>query len=302
MSIGPNPRPLLGVMAVAALAMLAPQAARAQAVCRTSNCSQATPPAECRNRATPRIATVHMTGLLAYSPSEPKIEPADCVEWIADAVTHSSTADPCAGGLCTAPSGPGCSWESGNVSFVDTTPSVVCAYDPAVYPPESADGFYCRFHDNAAHLGTMHGTLHVTTPIQLTVNKDAFPGDVVLAWTGGGILGDITYKVVRSDSGNPAFPAGDITLFDPDGGSTGTLLADKGELANTSPRLYLVRNRQTNEGSPSSCQPPDCDDLDPCTIDSCLSGTCLHDPAPDGTPCEPLNPYAVCLGGVCTAP
>ncbi len=65
-----------------------------------------------------------------------------------------------------------------------TIPSVFCAYDPTVYPPESADGFYCRFHDNALHQGTMHGVLHVTTPIQLTVTKNVLPGDIELAWTG----------------------------------------------------------------------------------------------------------------------
>jgi hypothetical protein len=28
-----------------------------------------------------------------------------------------------------------------------------------------------------------------------------------LTWTGGGVTGDVTYKVVRSNAGDPAFPA-----------------------------------------------------------------------------------------------
>ncbi len=115
-------------------------------------------------------------------------------------------------------------------------------------------------------------------------------------------MSDVTYKVVRSDSGNPAFPAGDTTVFDPDSGATGTRFVDKGELGTLTPRFYLVRNRQTNEASPSGCQPPDCNDLEPCTLDTCVSGLCQNDPAPDGTPCDAGNPYAACMSGVCTLP
>jgi hypothetical protein len=32
--------------------------------------------------------------------------------------------------------------------------------------------------------------------------------NIVLNWTGGGVAGDVTYKVVRSLIGNPLFPAG----------------------------------------------------------------------------------------------
>ncbi len=287
--------------ALIVLAVLAPAGVRAQ-TCRTSNCSQTTPPPGCQNLATPRTAIVHLTGLLTYSPSEPKIEPGECVQWVADAVTHSSTADPCPGGLCTSPAPPTCLWESGDVSATGAPPSVICGYDPATYPPETADGFYCRFHDNALHTGTMHGTLHVTTAIGLLVDKNSLTGTVVLSWSGGGILNDVTYKVVRSNSGNPTFPAGDITLLDPDGGSTGSQYTDIGELSVSTSRYYIVRNRQTNESTATGCQPPDCNDLDPCTIDSCVNGACQYDAAPDGTPCDIYNPYAVCMGGYCTTP
>jgi plastocyanin len=237
-------------MAIAAvLAALAPLAARAQTACRTPACSQTTPPPACQNRATPYTTTVLLTSLRTYSPPEPKIEPGDCIDWtVTGILTHSSTADPCPTAIaCGSPSPPSCLWDSGNVAPTDTPPSVVCAYDPTAYPPDTNDGYYCRFHDSPAHLGTMHGILHVTSPIKLTADKDTGSGSVVLTWTGGGITGDVTYMVVRSELGDPTFPDASASLNDPDAGATGTVFTDPGELGNPSTRYYLVRNRQSTE-------------------------------------------------------
>jgi plastocyanin len=185
-----------------------------------------------------------------YTPASPKIEPGECVEWRSAGFTHSSSADPCPDDVltsCGSPSPPACHWDSGDVAAAGTPPSAVCYYDPAAYPPTTVDGFYCRIHDNPAHTGTMHGTLAVTTPIDLTVDKNAGAGSVVLTWTGGGVTGDVTYKVVRSNAGDPAFPAAGITTFNPDGGTAGTQFTDAGELAGPAIRYYLIRNRQINE-------------------------------------------------------
>ncbi len=224
--------------------------ARAQTACITPNCGQGTIPTACLNRATPSTATVLMTSTLVFNPASPKIEPGDCVEWRSTGFIHSSSADPCPDDVltsCTSPSPPSCLWDSGNVSSSATPPSAVCYYDPATYPPTTADGFYCRIHDNPSHTGTMHGTLQVTTPIVLTVDKNVAAGDVVLGWTGGGVPGDVTYKVVRSDAGDPTFPLAGITTLNPDGGTAGTQFTDAGELGNPASRYYLVRNRQINE-------------------------------------------------------
>jgi plastocyanin len=248
MTTGPFLRRASGAATAVALAALAAASARAQTACRTPDCSQTTPPLACRNRATPRTTPVLMTSVRTYSPAEPKIEPGDCIEWTAEGLTHSSSADPCPTAIpCNSPSPASCLWDSGNVAFNDSPPSVICAYDPASYPPETADGYYCRFHDNPSHTGTMHGILHVTTAIQLTANKDTIQGDVVLTWSGGGIVGDVTYMLVRSESGDPAFPVASITLNDPDAGATGTQFTDLGELQNPGTRYYLVRNRQSTE-------------------------------------------------------
>jgi plastocyanin len=224
--------------------------ARAQTACITPNCGQGTIPAACLNRATPSTATVLMTSTLVFNPASPKIEPGDCVQWRSSAFVHSSSADPCPDDVltsCASASPPSCLWDSGNVSSSGTPPAVVCYYDPATYPPTTADGFYCRLHDNPAHTGTMHGTLQVTTPIQLTVDKNVGAGSVVLTWSGGGVAGDVTYKVVRSNAGDPTFPAPSITTFNPDGGTAGIQFTDAAELAGTATRYYLIRNRQINE-------------------------------------------------------
>ncbi len=239
-----------GTAAVAIAAALLTMPARAQTACITPNCSQGSPPAACRNRATPRTAVVLMTSTLVFNPASPKIEPGDCVEWRSSAFIHSSSADPCPDDVlssCTMASPPSCLWDSGNVSSAGAPPSSYCFYDPAAYPPTSADGFYCRIHDNPAHTGTMHGTLQVTSAIDLTVDKNVAAGNVVLSWTGGGVTGDLTYKVVRSNAGDPSFPSGSITTSNPDGGTAGTQFTDVGELGNGSTRCYLVRNRQINE-------------------------------------------------------
>jgi hypothetical protein len=93
----------------------------------------------------------------------------------------------------------------------------------------------------------MHGILHVTTAIGLTTDKDTGTGSVVLTWTGGGIAGDVTYMVVRSELGDPSFPTANVSLNDPDAGPTGTKFTDPGELSNPGTRYYLVRNRQSTE-------------------------------------------------------
>ena len=59
--------------------------------------------------------------------------------------------------------------------------------------------------------------------------------------------GDLTYRVVRSNAGDPAFPLAGITTSNPDGGTAGTQFTDVGELANSTTRYYLVRNRQVTE-------------------------------------------------------
>jgi plastocyanin len=241
-------RRAMGAAFAAALAALAPGVARAQTACRTPDCSQTTPPPACQKRATPRTATVLMTSTRTFSPAEPKIEPGDCIAWTATGLTHSSSADPCSSAIaCSSPSPVSCLWDSGNVSSTDSPPAVICAYNPASYPPETADGYYCRFHDNPSHTGTMHGILHVTTAIHLTASKDTGSGSVVLTWTGGGITGDLTYLVVRSELGDPTFPVADLSSNDPDAGATGTQFTDLGELSNPTTRFYLVRNRQSTE-------------------------------------------------------
>lgn len=250
------PRSGIGIRAIAILGpalLLAPSGARAQTVCITPNCTQGTPPVQCQNRAAPRTMTVVMTisGLTPlFNPATPKIEPGDCIQWQSAVVIHSSSADPCPDDTttsCASPSPPSCLWDSGDVSSSGTPPAAICYYDPAVYPATTADGFYCRIHDNPQHTGTMHGTMNVTTAIQLSVNKNTSTGAVVLSWTGGGIAGDITYKVVRSNNGDPTFAVANTTTFNPDGGTTGTQFTDAGELSNPANRYYLVRNKQTNE-------------------------------------------------------
>ena len=88
----------------------------------------------------------------------------------------------------------------------------------------------------------MDGTLQVTTPIQLSVSKDV--GSVKLTWSGGGVTGDISYKIARQSGGDPTFPAGTTTTINPDGGVANTTFTD---VLDATTRYYLVRNKQTNE-------------------------------------------------------
>ncbi len=231
-----------------ALAPLAPLS-RSQEVCRTPNCGPTgTVPAACADRAAPRTPVILMTssGLnFVFAPSEPRIEPGDCIEWRAATVTHSSSDGACPDdSLCGSPSPSACLWDSGNVSSVAADPSVFCHYASASFPAGTGDPFYCRLHATPT-TGTMRGTLRVTSAIVLTVDKQA--PDVALQWTGGGVAGDETFKVVRSDDGDPTFPPAGTSTFDPDGGPTGRTFRDPNELSSALVRFYLVRNKQPNE-------------------------------------------------------
>lgn len=221
----------------------------AQTGCRTANCAQGAAPAGCMNRASPRTMRVLMTGdgfvtPFSFAPSGPKIEPGDCVEWVPATVVHSSTGSACpdTGGICNAPPPPPpCEWESGNAAAGE--PSVFCHYAEGTFPGGTAKNFYCRIHATPT-TGTMRGALQVTTKIVLTANKDVPAGDVLLSWTGGGITGDETFKVVRSDN-DPKFAT--PSTVDPQGGPAGRSYRDVGQLNQPGNRFYLVRNRQTNE-------------------------------------------------------
>jgi plastocyanin len=179
---------------------------------------------------------------LVFLPANPKIEPGDCIIWRAATVTHSSSENPCTDtSLCDTPPPVDCGWDTANVSSSATTPTSTCYYDPALFPPTSADAFHCRFH------AMMLGTLRVTTPILLSVDKDLGTGSVKLGWSGGGVAGDVSYKVARQSGGDPRFPTASTTTVNPDGGVLGTTFTDAGDLGNLTTRYYLVRNKQTNE-------------------------------------------------------
>lgn len=235
------------VVAALGVAFVAP--ATAQTTCQTPNCAVGSLPASCQNRAAPRSPTVLMTtsGLnFVFDPSNPKIEPGSCIEWKAATVTHSSSDNHCTDdSLCGSPAPSACLWDSGNVNSASTTPSAFCYYDPATFPAATAESYYCRIHATPT-TGTMRGTLQVTTAIALTVNKDLALGNVGLSWSGGGVTGDITYKVARS-AADPTFAAGNTQTFNPDGGTTGMKFTDTGALTDPTTRYYLVRNKQTNE-------------------------------------------------------
>ena len=93
----------------------------------------------------------------------------------------------------------------------------------------------------------MRGVLRVTSPIVLTVGKNVGTSSVELSWTGGGVPGDVSYKVARQNAGDPRFPAATTTTVNPNGGVLGTTFTDAGELGSPTTRFYLVRNKQTNE-------------------------------------------------------
>ena len=224
----------------------------AQTGCRTANCAPSTtPPAGCGNRAAPYTTSVAMTDTLLFVPQNPKIEPGDCILWVTTGPQHlhSSSADNCNDTNVTCNTVDAtCQWESGNVAFTDSPPSETCFYDVTTFPAGVSDGFYCRIHSGPSHTNNMWGFLKVTTPIELTVAKNTGTGDIVLSWTGGGISGDVTYKVVRSLVADPLFPAGANTVTgDPDGGTAGTMFTELGGLGDAASHSYLVRNRQINE-------------------------------------------------------
>jgi len=229
-------------VAVGTLAAVAP--ASAQTVCVTPNCTFGGTPAACLNRAVPRTPTVLMGNglILVFNPASPKIEPGDCIVWKAATLTHSSSGDAClADMVCGLPPSASCEWDSANLSSASATPTSTCFYDPALFPATTVDSFHCRFHL------AMHGTLQVTTPIQLSVDKDVATSSVKLTWSGGGVTGDVSYKVARQTGGDPKFPAGTTTTVNPDSGVLGTTFIDAGDLASPATRYYLVRNKQTNE-------------------------------------------------------
>ena len=216
--------------------------------CITPNCVRGSSPPECANRAALSTLQVSMTGAragAAFIPANPKIEPGDCIRWKATYSTHSSSGDLCsADPSCGSPAPAACQWESSNVSPVSTD-WADCFYDPVGFPAESSDPFYCRFHGTPTT--GMRGTLRVTTPIQLTVEKFFATNSVRLSWTGGGVTGDASYKVARQSGGDPLFPTASTTTVDPDGGVLGTTFTDIGDLGNGTTRYYIIRNKQTNE-------------------------------------------------------
>ena len=240
----------LAGVAVAVLAAATFDPAQAQTVCATPNCAFAGTPAPCQNRAAPRTPTVLMTqsgANFVFDPANPKIEPGACIIWKAGIVTHSSSGSACTDDpVCGSPAPAACQWDSANVSSGAANPTSTCAYAPALFPAGTGNAYYCRIHASPT-VGTMRGTLRVTTPIALTVDKDLGTNSVTLSWTGGGVTGDLTYKVARDNAGDPSMPTATTTTVNPDGGVTGTTFLDAGELLSPTTRYYLVRNKQTNE-------------------------------------------------------
>jgi len=234
-----------GLLAVAATALVVGAPASAQTICITPNCVFAGTPAICAKRATPRTPTVLLGSdlLNIFVPANPKIEPGDCIIWRAATSTHSSSGASCGfDPLCGSPAPSACEWDSANLSSDSVTPTSTCYYDPTLFPSESADDFHCRIH------AQMTGTLQVTTPIVLTLGKEAATNSVKLNWTGGGVLGDASYKIARQSGGNPRFPVGaTTTTMDPDGGVLGATFTDPLALSSPTTIYYLVRNKQSDE-------------------------------------------------------
>jgi len=238
------------MFAVTGLALFAmTDSARAQSACVTPNCSYGGVPDICRVRAAPRTPTVLMgnAGTLTFLPANPRIEPGDCIQWLTATSTHASSGAACPDDLtCGSPSPPACQWDSGNIDSLAPQPASTCFYDPVAFPAGTGGAYYCRIHASPT-VGTMRGTLRVTTPIVLLADKDLGTGSVKLSWTGGGVTGDFSYKVARQAGGDPAFPAATTTTVNPDGGVLGTTFADAGALASPNAIYYIVRNKQTNE-------------------------------------------------------
>jgi plastocyanin len=220
-----------------------------QSACVTPNCRFGDVPDVCRLRAAPRTPTVLMGNGVSqvFVPPNPKIEPGDCIRWTSFASTHDSSGVACPDVIaCGSPSPPECEWETGNVDSQSAQPSSTCFYDPAAFPAGTGGNYYCRLHATPT-TGTMRGTLLVTAPIALIADKDLGTGSVKLTWTGGGVAGDVSYKVARQTGGDPSFPGGSTTTVDPDGGVLGTTFLDAGALGLPNSIYYLVRNKQTNE-------------------------------------------------------
>jgi len=233
--------------AVVVAAALAP--ARAQNACLTPNCALGATPVVCQNRASPRTPTVLMTQSgfnNVFNPANPRIEPGSCIIWRAAGTTHTSTGNVCMPDpLCDSPNPPECQWDSANVSAGAANPTTTCSYDAAAFPAGTGNAYYCRLHATPTS-GTMRGTLQVTTPIVLAVDKEVATNSIKLSWTGGGVTGDFTYKVARNVT-SPQMPAATTTTLNPDGGVAGTTFLDVGVLTGPGARYYLVRNKQTNE-------------------------------------------------------
>jgi plastocyanin len=177
-----------------------------------------------------------------YDPPDPKIEPGECIGWQASSQTHSSTGSGCsADPLCGSPAPAACQWDTANVVGGSATPTSTCFYDPSLYPAATADDFHCRVHT------AMLGTIQVTPPIQLSVAKDLATSSVMLTWSGGGVIDDVSYKVERQSGGDPRFPVASTVTADPDAGSLDTTFTDAGDLTDPTTRYYLVRNKQSNE-------------------------------------------------------
>jgi plastocyanin len=231
------------VVTVLGTILLSLSAASAQTTCRTGNCATGTAPAACANRAAPY--TVRVTAAnFSFSPRTPKIEPGDCVLWENVSVTtHSNAFDSCTddtvGNSCQSPPNPSCRWDSGNLTT--GAPRATCFYGVTAFPVADY-GFYCRQHDAPNHSGTMNGTLRVTTPILIDVDKSG--SDIVVSWAGGGVPGDVTFKLLKST--DPLFPTAATTTL-PAVGSAASPFTDTGEAGSNQLRFYLVRNKQTSE-------------------------------------------------------
>ena len=240
-------RLLLAVWALTVLATT--ESAFAQSACVTSNCVFGDMPEVCRLRAAPRTPTVLMGngGSLTFLPANPRIEPGDCIRWLTASSAHDASESTCPDDLtCGSPSPPECQWNSGNLDSMSAQTASTCFYDPTAFPAGTGDGYYCRRHASPTS-GTMRGTLMVTTPIVLAMDKDLGTGSVKLTWSGGGVTGDLSYKLARQDGGDPAFPVATTTTVNPDGGVLGTTFLDAGALSAPNSIYYLVRNKQTNE-------------------------------------------------------
>ena len=220
---------------VTAILVLAANPAAAQAVaCRTTNCETGTDaggnpilPAECQDRATPRLIEVQMTSGLVFNPTNPRIEGLtaagtpwayQCIQWHTVGLTiwHSSTEDVGCDLLptCLAPQTmPAlCEWESGEIN--NPTEFAVCHYAdvaPAAYL------FHCRLHGAAGGIG-MAGQLVVVDAIELAVDKNN-AGDVILDWAAGGVGPWDVFRDHTAPMPSPTnlTPAGTIlrTLTDP---------------------------------------------------------------------------------------